>query len=718
MSNDRPFANPYWRRLAEARPRLNSQVNVSRHEVRGRLWYVVEDALSGRHFRLTPEAWYFVGLLDGSRTVETAMKAAQRQLGEVAPQQEDVIRLLNQLYASGAISDTESAPDTATSYDRMTKLRQRRMLQQLRSPLAIRFSLIDPDRILDWLLPLGRLVFSPLGFVLWLGVIGYGISTAVLAFGELSHNFVDRVLSTGNAALMVVVFAFLKLVHEFSHGAAVKRWGGEVHDMGIMLLVLVPVPFVDASAANSFPSRFRRIVVASAGMYAEAFLAAIAIILWRDMEPGLLRAAMFNAALIGSVSTLLFNANPLLRFDGYYIFSDLISIPNLGTRSRFFFRYVLQRWLLRLDDAVTPETERTEMLWLFAYAISSTCYRITVITAIAFFVAQKFFFVGVALALWAVTQFIAVPILGAFYFLAFSPRLRQQRVRAWMRAGLAFAVLAAAMFLLPAPRTTYAHGVVWVPERGEITVATDGFITGVPTADGTRVAAGDVLIVARNEQLVAERERLRARLSALEARYRSDFVTDRVALRLTRAEVDHIRRRLSEVRHKLDGLTIRAAVPGTFALVLPEDLIDRFVHRGERLGFVIPDAAPTVRVAVGQNAVGMVRDDLRSVEVLPVRPGSTSVEAEVVRAVPQASAELPSMALSTMGGGDVEVAPDGNGNYRALERLFHLELRLPAADADYRVGQKVHVKFVHSMEPLGLQLWRWLRQLFLRKLNV
>ncbi|HEX2138253.1 MAG TPA: hypothetical protein VHG33_00935, partial [Woeseiaceae bacterium] len=236
--------------------------------------------------------------------------------------------------------------------------------------------------------------------------------------------------------------------------------------------------------------------------------------------------------------------------------------------------------------------------------------------------------------------------------------------------------------------------------------------------DGAAVDSGDLLIVADNDQLVAERERLAARLDALEARARADFVSDKVALRLTRLEIGHVEKRIAELERKLDELLLKAGTTGRFALAVPEDLIGRFIRRGERLGFIIPDTAPTIRVAVGQNEVGLVHGDLQRVDVLSVVPGSEPVEAEVTRAVPQASAELPSMALATFGGGGIEVAADEKGNYRALKPLFHFELQLPTTAAGFHLGQKVHVKFVHGMEPVGVQTWRWLRQLFLSQLNV
>src|SRR5262249_14668481 len=152
-------------------------------------------------------------------------------------------------------------------------------------------------------------------------------------------------------------------------------WGGEVHELGIMLLILVPVPYVDASSSSAFREKWRRAVVGGAGIMVEAALASAAIIVWISVEPGLVRAVAFNVALIAGVSTLFFNGNPLLRFDGYYMLCDLIEIPNLGTRANKYFFYLIERYVLRLSDAKSPVSARGEEFWFFFYAVASYIYR-------------------------------------------------------------------------------------------------------------------------------------------------------------------------------------------------------------------------------------------------------------------------------------------------------------------------------------------------------
>ena len=176
----------------------------------------------------------------------------------------------------------------------------------------------------------------------------------MLHWPELTENVADRVLATHNLILLWLCFPLIKLLHELGHAYTTKLGGGEVHDMGLILLVFTPVPYVEASAASGFRSKWRRVLVGAAGMLVETFIAALAMFIWVAAEPGVLRAVAFNIMLIAGVSTLVFNANPLLRFDGYYILSDLIEIPNLSQRANRYWRYLAEKYVFRMKDSDKP----------------------------------------------------------------------------------------------------------------------------------------------------------------------------------------------------------------------------------------------------------------------------------------------------------------------------------------------------------------------------
>src|SRR5207248_5936304 len=135
---------------------------------------------------------------------------------------------------------------------------------------------------------------------------------------------------------------------------------------------------VEASAATTFRSKYRRAMVGAAGMAAELFVAALAFYAWLLIEPGVARAVLFNVMLIAGVSTLIFNGNPLLRYDAYYILADLVEIPNLAARSSRYWGYLIERYVLAIRDAEMPEASRSERVWFFCYGLAATLYRIFV----------------------------------------------------------------------------------------------------------------------------------------------------------------------------------------------------------------------------------------------------------------------------------------------------------------------------------------------------
>ena len=290
-------------------------------------------------------------------------------------------------------------------------------------------------------MPYVRPFFSWYGTVLWLALVTGALVLAGLHWGELTMDITDRVLAPQNLLIIWFTFPVLKAFHEFGHAFAVKRWGGEVHEMGVMLLVLMPVPYVDASAATAFRDKYPRVIVGSAGMLVEMAIAALAMFLWVNVEPGMVRAVAYNVILIAGVSTLLFNINPLLRFDGYYIFGDLIEIPNLRTRANRYFTYLTERFLLGLKESPEPEGSPGEKRWFLLFAVSSFIYRMFVTFAIVMLIAGQYFVFGVILAIFCVIGAIVLPLAKGFGYLFLNTRLRRNRVRAVGAVGAVIAVL-------------------------------------------------------------------------------------------------------------------------------------------------------------------------------------------------------------------------------------------------------------------------------------
>ncbi len=711
------YLSPDWHRVARLRPRLRPHVRIHRHRYRGRTWYVVQDHASGRYHRFSPSGYQLAGMMDGQRTVEALWKELVERLGDEAPSQTSVVNLLSQLHAADLL-ETDVAADPAEMARRRGQQVRKKLFQRAGNPVALRIPLVDPDRFLHRTLPFIRPLLSRFGAALWLAVVGFGALLAGMHWQELTDNVADRVMSPQGLLLAALVFPLLKLLHELGHGYAARAGGAEVHEMGVMMIALAPVPYVDASGSAAFRSKWARAGVGAAGVLVEAFVAALAMIAWSVLEPGLARAICWNVMLVAGVSTVVFNLNPLLRLDGYFIACDLLEIPNLGGRANKWWGWLVETRLFGAD-VEEPVATAWERFWFVLYAPASFVWRMVVLFGIAFFVAESFFVIGVLMAIVGVMLGLVWPMAKSLWHVGTHPRLALHRGRA---IGVTFGGLAVALGLLllvPAPLRTTSEGVLWLPEEAIVRAGGDGFIRAVAAAPGSAVAPGAMLVQAEHPDLDAEIAVGRAQLDALRARLDSEQFTDRVKAAVTRQEIALKEQQLARAEERRAALTVASTAAGTFRVPRAEDLPGRYVKRGDVLGFVTPAHAALARVVVPQADIELVRHRLEGVEVaLPGRVWDP-LPARLVREVPAASERLPSRALAVEGGGRFAADPAASGeNPRTLERMFQFDLALPAGAVAEGFGGRIFVRFDHGAEPLGWQWWRRGRQVLLARLQL
>ncbi len=710
--------SPSWYRVASLKPRLRVHAQLHRHEYRERVWYILQDHAGGRSHRFSPQAYRFIGLMDGRRTVDEIWHTLNEQAGDEAPTQDEVIRLLGQIHAADSLI-CDVPPDTQELFRRYQRHERMKWKQRIWSPLAVRFPLLDPEKFLDRTLPYVSWIFTWYGGLLWLAVVGTGVVLAGVHWSALTENIIDRALTPANLLLLWVVYPVVKALHELGHGYAIKKHGGEVHEIGIMLLVLVPVPYVDASAASGFTDKKHRMLVGGAGILTELFLGALALFIWLNVQPGPVHAVAYNVMLITGVSTLLFNGNPLLRFDGYYVLADFLEIPNLGTRSNKYLGYLIQKYLFGIRDAESPADTTGERFWFVVYGIAAFIYRIFIMFAIILYIGGKFFAIGVLLAIWSITTMVVVPVVKHGSFLFTSPKLRRKRARSIGATAGVLALIALLIFALPIPLWTRAEGVTWPSERSQVRTGSEGFIEEVLVPPGASVKEGQAVIQARDPFLDARVDLLEANKKELESQLMAARALDRVQTEVIREALAAAEASLELAKEKSRELTIRSPRDGVFVIPQVEDLPGRFVRKGQLLGYVVrPDDPVTLRVVVSQDEVGLVREDVRRVDVLPAAWDAKSVEASVLRAVPGGTTRLPTAALGLAGGGRFAVDPRDQEGRATMERVFELEVALPdQVESDY-LGRRMFVRFDHGYEPAGIQAYRALRQLFLRRFGV
>ena len=704
-----------WYRVAGLKPFLRSHAQIHRQTFRNRIWYVLQDHSTGRFHRFSAQAYFLIGLMDGTRTLQEIWEAACAHLKDDMPTQEEVITLLSQLHQADVLQ-SNMAPDIDHLLHRSRKDQQSRFWGRLRSPVALRIPLIDPDRFLDRTIGVVAPLFSVFGAVAWCALVITAVVLAFLNWGELTRNLADRVLAMENLVLLWLIYPVVKTFHEFGHAWAVKRWGGEVHEMGVMLLVFVPVPYVDASTASAFREKRRRMIVGFIGIGVEVAIAALAMLLWVNLGPGVPRALAFNVILIAGVSTIFFNGNPLLRFDAYYILADYLEIPNLGARANRYLGHLAQRYLVRNEDAVFTLADRREAVWLVVYGIAAFIYRIFISIRIALFVAGRFFFVGVLIAAWALIGLVAVPLFRLVRTVFSDPGLYRRRFRIAGMAAAAVCLAGLFVFGVRLPATTLAQGVLWPGEQSRVRAGTDGVVQRFVARPGAIVGRGDPLLICENPDIKGEERILEAKLREYQARHLVAMTTDRTEERILEEEIALVESELRHARERREALVVRSPADGRFILPDAEDYPGRFVRRGDPLGYVVDSGRITVLAAIPQVHVGRIRHSVRSVSARVADRIFDPVPARLIREVPAASSDLPTAAFSLEGGGLFALDPREQMGRTSFEKLFYFEVALDEHLRD-RLGARVFLRFEHEAETLASRWYKILRRVFLRVFN-
>lgn len=706
-----------WHRVASLHPRLVPHARVHRHVLRGVVWHVLEDVGGARQHRLNAAAYKVLRMLDGQHSLDQIWQRLSREINEDTPSQDDVLQLVGQLNAQDLLV-VDASPDAAELLVRHERQQQQKRRQSIGNPMSIKIPLWDPDLFLRRMLGVMPAVPALLVWGFWLATVGAALVLVPAHWPDLSRNFGEQMLAANNLIIVALVYPLLKLAHEMAHGIAVVRRGGEVHEMGLMLLMFYPSPYVDASASNAFASRWARVRVAAAGMLVELWIAAAAFFVWMAIEPGFWRSVLYNLMVLGSLSTVLFNGNPLLRFDGYFMLADAIGVPNLAQRATAFWQFLMRRFVLGARGAKIPQGSLYELRWLAIYAPLALVYRLTVSFGIAWFVAQQYFFMGVLLAAWTLATSVVWPLGKGLVTLWSSPLFAARPWRAWgaVLGGLGLALVL--LLAVPLPRHIRVQGIAWLPEEAILRARADGFVQTISTHEGAVVQPGDMVVATHNADLLAKVAEHESRLALAQAKFDAALVNQPALAARLQEEVNAEQAALARAQADVADLQLRAGVAGTVRLDQAQDLPGRFVKRGDMLGYVLGAAVPMVRVAMTQAEAELDLQDLRSIEVRMAGNEEHVHVGRLGRTTPQASHTLPSAALSATGGGKFATDPRDETGATAMETAFQFDIETPATPTLGAIGTRAYVALEQTPEAIGWRWWRQARRLFLAHLNV
>lgn len=690
-------------------------MQITRQHYRGRRWHVVHDPSSNQFYRLSAVANEFVGLFDGRRSVEEIWKQQLSRRGDEALTQNEVINLLSQLYGSNLIAG-DINPETDALLRRGRERRGKKLRQQAIGLMYFKLRLFNPDRLLSAIEPVMRPMLSLWGLAVWAVLLAVAL-TSVLPEWEKLASGVGSAVAPSNWGWMIVTFVVLKLIHETGHGVLVKRFGGQVPEFGVMLLVLLPAPYVDASAAWTLPSKWKRIAVGAGGMIFELFVAAIAALAWKatlDQPGSLVHQLSYNAMLTASVSTVLFNINPLMKFDGYYMLSDLIEVPNLMPRSFKLLQFLVQKHAYRLRDPQSPTTDPGEAALLFVYAWGALAYRIFLFISITLYVMGIMFGIGLILAIWTAAMWFVMPVGKFVHWLATSPQLHDHRRRTIV-VSLAMAAAGLALIgVVPAPDNRRAVGVVESRARSGVFIKTDGIVEAVHVRPGSAVRAGEAILTARSPELEAQLRLLRAQRAEFASREDAAATRDVAEAQVARAYVAAMDDQIATLEEKAAGLVVRSPRDGVIAGDDPRRMVGALAREGEPVCVVVDADDVRVTATIAQTEGSWLFDlptEAYRVEVRRASRVQEAIPAVVEAVLPAGQRELPHPALGFAGGGKVETEAGDQSGTVTKRPMF--EARFASADGAVvgLPGERVHLRFELPSRPLLAQWVDSLRKL-------
>src|SRR3954465_5429352 len=450
-------AMPFGQAAEHLRVKLRTDLVVQPQFYEGMTHYVVKDPLALKYFRFKIEEYYLLEQFDGNNTLQDVKKAFERKYRPQTISIEDLTRFVAQLHEAGIIQ-IDSPEQAKVLIRRRRKNRWKKFWGFMANILFIKIPIIDPERLLTGMYPYFRWIFTPYFVTASVGMMLAALTLVVSQWTTFSARLPDfqSFFNWHTIFYFWISLAIIKVIHEFGHGLTAKHFGGEVHEMGMLFLVLTPALYCDVTDSWLLPSKWKRIWISAAGIYVECFLASLATFVWWNTEQGLLNSLSLATMFICSVNTILFNANPLLRYDGYYVMSDWLEIPNLRIKSTQFFAYLFQEKVLGLEIPVQSYMPRSRRTLFVLYAIASYVYRWVVTFSILFFLYKflkpyKLGSISAIMAIGSLVPLIGMPIYQMIKFARTPGRMRKvKKVRAAAFA-VAFVTIVAMILLIPTP---------------------------------------------------------------------------------------------------------------------------------------------------------------------------------------------------------------------------------------------------------------------------
>lgn len=685
--------------------------------------YVIEDPVNTKFYRIGIAEYKFISLLDGATSVAEAVRSTAVTLSDQAFTQDEAATICKWLVDVGLAHTAESARPgrlVAAAQDA-----DRTNLWQRLNPMYLRLPLVQPDRLLDCLTPWLGWLHGPLGWTLAATAGIVGLCHLMVDWDRFLGD-ADGICAPSRWLWLGTSWLLLKVVHETSHGIVCRRYGGSVREGGITFVLFAPLAYVDVTSSWRFPSKWQRIHTAAAGMYSELLIASLAVIVWSRTEPGMLRDASFNVVIMASLTTLVFNANPLMRFDGYYILSDLLAIPNLYPNGQQYLRYLGRRYLLGVPDTPPRWTKGRDGV-VKLYGLAAFVWRITVCAALVIAASTMFAGAGIVVAAVAIVLWLGPGLTRLVKMVRTDPLLTRGNGLRLLATTAGILALGTLLFtLIPWPGVVRAPAIIQYSPMAVVRAGSPGFVKKLMVHDGQVVQEGHVLAVLDNDDLRTELADIKLQVEDSRILCRSLMEDDHMAAyqaELKRCE--SLEAQSAQKQEQVDQLTVRAPITGQVIGRRLDSLLGTYLTQGAPLLCIGNRNTKELQISVGQ-------DDLEAFTRRLKRPvmirlaGVRRFTSTLIKVSPRASIEPLHEALCSPNGGPLAVRPtpgdsdtsDGEGEaegYQLLAPRFLAVVALrPRESSLLLAGQRGVASFWDENDTVGQHVCRsidqWIRK--------
>lgn len=692
--------------------KVRTDLEITKQIHRGETCYIIKDPLALRYFRLSEVEFRVFTLLDGTHSIEDIQRIIHEEFADVELTKDSISHFLLMLKQVNLL-ERMYAKESRLLYERAKKREKMfGLVGKLKNVFFIKFSLWDPDRFLEKTLPFVRFFFTK-----WCGYVCACIMALALwiAFTSMGgiREALTGILTLRNLAFFWIIFVIVKMIHEFGHAYTCKYFGGEVHEIGVLFMFFTPCLYCDVSDAWIFQRRAARLWVSSAGIFVELFLAALACIFWKISEPGIFKTLCYNTMFLCSVSSIFFNANPLMKFDGYYMLADYLEMPNLRNKSVQRTAALLKKYILGMDVPEDEVKDPDNKLYI-TYGIASSLYIYIFVFAICGFTMSKIYILGLFMFLSMIVGLVLFPIRKMIIFLVRNRRNMQiKKERLYVLGGIAAVLLGLFLFLKLDYRLKNAC-VIEPSKRVELRASFPGFVDELNVQEGQRVEKDQVIAVLKNldiERTIAEK---RAQIAVLdrqivEARGKGDQ-SEVNKLLVTKEQAE---KEAAELNAVLNELTIRAPFSGTILLpqgtaAQPVDLQlnkGRYVQKGDTICAIGNIDEVIVRAVVHDADIHDVQ--INAPVQLRLYAYPNRIFEGVVKTKSPATHEfIESLPLLHPFGGEVVVHQTGE----PIEKYFEVDITINNHEGLLKPGMTGWAKIYAGRKTLGQRFFAFLKQ--------